>query len=314
MVRTEGDSWSITEGVGATALGVAAGRAAETSSESPLVRDPYAQVFLDAVGGQVPNLYLNATDLPAALIEFDPRIGERMEAMKGYIASRTLFFDQFFMAAAAEGVTQAVILAAGLDARAWRLNWPAGSVVYELDQPKVLEFKTATLEAHGAAPLTTHVAVPIDLRQDWPKALMGTGFDPAAPTAWAAEGLLPYLTAAAQDLLFERITSVSAPGSRVAVEEFTSGFFGPESSTQRQEQMAKYRELAAALGQPEIEDPGNLLYDEERTGVIDWLADHGWSAVGVSASDLMAGNGRPVAPGLGDDATPQSVFVEGRLP
>jgi methyltransferase (TIGR00027 family) len=156
--------------------------------------------------------------------------------MKGYIAARTLFFDEFLLAAAADGVTQAVILAAGLDARAWRLDWPAGTVVYELDQPKVLDFKTSTLEAHGITPLATHVGVPIDLRHDWPAALRAAGFNPGAPTAWAAEGLLPYLTAAAQDALFERIASLSAPGSRVAVEEFTSDFYSAESFARREEQ------------------------------------------------------------------------------
>ena len=159
MARTEDDTWDITESVGATALGVAAGRAAETNSENPLIRDPYAQLFLDAVGDGVPNLYVREDELPAALTEVDPRLLERMQAMRGYLASRTLFFDEFFLSAAGDGVTQAVILAAGLDARAWRLDWPAGTVVYELDQPKVLEFKTSTLESHGIAPLATHVGV-----------------------------------------------------------------------------------------------------------------------------------------------------------
>jgi methyltransferase (TIGR00027 family) len=312
MARTDDDTWDITESVGATALGVAAGRAAETSSEHPLIRDPYARLFLDAVGDRVPNLYVSEDELPPALAEVDPRLVERMQAMKGYIAARTLFFDEFFLAAAHDGVTQAVILAAGLDARAWRLDWPAGAVVYELDQPKVLEFKTSTLEAHGITPLATHVGVPVDLRQDWPAALRAAGFDPAAPTAWAAEGLLPYLTAAAQDLLFERIAGLSAPGSRAAVEEFTRDFYSAESFARRQEQVQKYRDVAEKLGRSDLADTGNLLYEEERQEVVDWLSAHGWHATGVSASDLMARSGRHVAADL-DDATPESVFVEGRL-
>jgi methyltransferase (TIGR00027 family) len=145
MARTDDDSWDITESVGATALGVAAGRAAETNSENPLISDPYAQLFLEAAGDGLWSLYLS-DDLPAELVEVDPRFKDRMSAMMDYTASRTRFFDEFFMTAAAEGVTQAVILAAGLDARAWRLDWPAGSVVYEIDQPKVLAFKTSTLQ------------------------------------------------------------------------------------------------------------------------------------------------------------------------
>lgn len=312
MARAENDTWYITESVGATALGVAAGRAAETNSADPLIRDPYAQMFLDAVGDTVPNLYLGEDQLPPELAAIDPRLGERMQAMKGYIAARTLFFDEFFLAAGADGVTQAVILAAGLDARAWRLDWPAGSVVYELDQPKVLDFKAVTLTSHGIAPATTYVGVPVDLRHDWPAALVAAGFDPAAPTAWAAEGLLPYLTSEAQDVLFERIASLSASGSRVAVEEFTNDFFSADRLAEREQQMQRYREAAAKLGRSDVSDMGDLLYDGDRTDVVDWLSTRGWQASGVVAADLMARYGRHIPIDL-DDATPQSVFVEGRL-
>ncbi|MCV7178131.1 SAM-dependent methyltransferase [Mycolicibacterium sphagni] len=313
MARAEDDTWDITESVGATALGVAAGRAAETDSDNPLIRDPFAQMFLDVVGDRIPNLYARGEDLPPELVELDPRIGERMAAMRGYIASRTLFFDQFFLSAAKDGVRQSVILAAGLDARAWRLEWPAGSVVYELDQPKVLEFKVATLESHGATALTTHVGVPVDLRHDWPAALQASGFDSALPTAWSAEGLLPYLTAEAQDVLLERIASLSAPGSRVAVEDFTHEFFSAESFARREEQMQRYRAAAAKLGRTDIPESGNLLYEESRTQVVDWLAAHGWEAAGIDARDLMARNDRHVPTDI-EDATPQSIFVEGMLP
>ena len=311
MTRADNDSWDITESVGATALGVAAGRAAETNSENPLISDPYAQMFLDAAGDGIWSLYLN-DDIPAELAEIDPRIADRMRAMMDYTASRTRFFDEFFVNAAAEGVTQAVILAAGLDARAWRLDWPAGSVVYEIDQPKVLAFKTSTLESHGVTSIAAHVAVGIDLRQDWPAALHAAGFNSSLPTAWSAEGLLPYLTSDAQNLLFDRIQGLSSPGSRVAVEAFTNDFFSAESVARREEQMELYRSAAAKLGRPEAVTAGNLLYEEERTEVVDWLTALNWDVTAVSAQDLMAGDGR-FAPTDLEDATPQSVFVEGRL-
>lgn len=177
----------------------------------------------------------------------------------------------------------------------------------------MLEFKTSTLESHGIASLATHVGVPVDLRHDWRAALRAAGFNPAAPTAWAAEGLLPYLTATSQDMLFERIASLSARGSRVAVEEFTSDFYSAESFARREQQMQRYRDVAEKLGRSDVADSGNLLYEEERTEVVDWLSAHGWQAAGVSAPDLMARNDRHVAADL-EDATPQSVFVEGRLP
>ena len=312
MSRTEDDTWDITESVGATALGVAAGRAAETASDDPLIRDPYAQMFLDAVGASVPSLYVRAGELPPELAEIDPRIGERMEAMRGYVASRTLYFDEFFLAAAGAGVKQAVILAAGLDARAWRLDWPVGSRVYELDQPKVLEFKISTMESRGISAAASHIGVPVDLRHDWPEALRAAGFDPTAPTAWSAEGLLPYLSSAAQDLLFQRIADLSAPGSRVAVEAFHADFFSAESNARREGQMQRYREVAAQLGRADIPSSGSLFYDEERSDVVDWLSRHGWQATAISGVDLMARNGRGIAADL-DDATPQSAFIEGRF-
>ncbi|CAN5815344.1 class I SAM-dependent methyltransferase [soil metagenome] len=313
MVRADDDTWDITESVGATALGVAAGRAAETNSDNPLIQDPYAEMFLEAAGDGIWSLYLRPDQLPKELAEVEPRFADRMRAMMDYMASRTLFFDEFFMAAAADGITQAVILAAGLDARAWRLDWPTGSVVYELDQPKVLEFKAATLESRGITPVATYVGVPVDLRHDWPEALRAAGFDPALPTAWSAEGLLPYLTAEAQNVLFERIASLSAPRSRVAVEAFTNDFFSAASFSRREAQMERYRDVATKMGREDVAASGNLLYDEERTEVVAWLTAHGWEASGMSAVDLMQRNDRHTPTDL-EDATPESVFVEGRLP
>jgi methyltransferase (TIGR00027 family) len=180
------------------------------------------------------------------------------------------------------------------------------------DQPKVLAFKTSTLESHGVAPRATHVAVAIDLRHDWPAALRAAGFDSNRPTAWSAEGLLPYLTADAQDLLFDRVQGLSSPGSRIAVEAFTNDFFSAESFARREEQMERYRSAAAGLGRPEAATADNLLYEEERTEVVGWLAAHNWDVTTVTAEDLMAGNGR-YAPTDLEDPTPQSVFVDGRL-
>jgi methyltransferase (TIGR00027 family) len=311
MARTDDDTWDINESVGVTALGVAGGRAAETRSPNPLIDDPFAQLFLNAAGDGAWKIYLS-DEPPAELADVDPDFGKRTEAMKSYIGSRTKYFDEFFVDAAAAGIRQSVILAAGLDARAWRLDWPQGSVVYEIDQPKVLAFKLETLKSHGAEPIARLVDVGIDLREDWPKALVDAGFDPAAPTSWSAEGLLPYLTPEAQDLLFERIHSLSAPGSRVAVEAFTGDFFSDESVAQRKEQMEKYRQVALKLGDENIPDIGELLYEGKRTEVTDWLGAHGWNVTAISSDELLAGYGRTL-PSDVDAPVPDSVFVEGRL-
>jgi methyltransferase (TIGR00027 family) len=311
VARTDDDSWDINESVGATALGVAAGRAAETDSDNPLIVDPYAKLFLEAAGEGIWTVYMNGK-LLGKLAEADPQMPARMQAALDYTACRTLFFDEFFLAAAADGIRQAVILAAGLDARAWRLAWPAGSIVYEIDQPRVLAFKTSTLEAHGVQPIATHTSVPVDLRQDWPKALQEAGFDPAAPTAWSAEGLLPYLPPEAQDLLFERIQALSAAGSRVAVEAFSLDFFSPDTLARAQAQVEQYRAAAAGLGQTDIPDLNDLWYAQERTEVVDWLRAQDWDVTATTADELMARNHR-TAPADVDDAVPPSVFVDARL-
>src|ERR1700761_1624355 len=215
MPRTDDDSWDITQNVGATALGVAAARAAETERENPLINDPFARVFVDAAGEGMWSVYADPT-LMAKVIELEPDAGTRIQLMIDFMATRTAFIDEFFLNAADAGVRQVVILAAGLDARSWRLPWPDGTVIYELDQPKVLDFKTSTLQQHGAHPTARLVNIAIDLRQDWPKALQEAGFDPSQPTAWSAEGLVRYLPSQGQDLLFERIDSLSAQGSRLA--------------------------------------------------------------------------------------------------
>ena len=183
MARTDDDSWEITESVGATALGVAAARAADTESDNPLINDPYARIFLDSVGDGMWNWY-GAPELPAEVVEAEPDMPQRMQALVGYFASRTKFFDTSFVDAANAGIRQAVILAAGLDARSWRLPWPDGTTVYELDQDRVLDFKASTLHEHGAQPKANRVAVAVDLRRDWPTALRQAGFDPSVPSVW----------------------------------------------------------------------------------------------------------------------------------
>ena len=270
------------------------GAVQEATSECPLFTDPYAEVFVEeaiARGWQLPQRHM----------------AERIRSISGYAASRTKWFDEFFIAAGAGGIEQAVILAAGLDARAWRLPWNDGSVVYEIDQPKVLAFKTETLHARGEAPATRYVPVPVDLRQDWPKALREAGFDATEPTAWAAEGLLPYLPADGQDLLFERITDLSAQGSRVAVEAFGAGFFDPEYLASRRERMRQMREQA---GVPDdTPDVADLWFIEDRTEVTDWFSAHGWEVSAIDAADLMKRYSRTTD----DDTTPRTVFVEARL-
>ncbi|MGA8544066.1 MAG: class I SAM-dependent methyltransferase, partial [Mycobacterium sp.] len=223
--RTEGDSWDITESVGATALSVAAARAVETASADPLIRDEFAYLLVSSAGQPWARLAS-----PGLEWLDDDEHGRRAHRLAcDYQAVRTHFFDNYFAdAVAAAGIRQVVILAAGLDSRAYRLDWPAGTTVYEIDQPQVVEYKTATLASADVAPKAARRTVPVDLRDDWPAALSVAGFDRTRPTAWLAEGLLPYLPAAAHDRLFEMLTELSAPRSQVAVEAFSLGSADPE--------------------------------------------------------------------------------------
>jgi len=297
MTRSEDDRWDITEGVGATALGVAWSRSEESASRCPLFTDPFAHLFLDAAaerGWQPPGGVMR----------------ERLRHIAGYAASRTKWFDEFFIAAGANGIEQAVILAAGLDSRAWRLPWISETVVYEIDQPKVLKFKAETLRAHDVRPAARYVAVPADLRQDWPQVLLDNGFDPEMPTAWSAEGLLPYLPAAAQDTLFEHIHRLSARGSRVAVESFGPGFFDEDYLASRREQLRLLREQTGE-SDDEALAVQDLWYVEDREDVAEWLARNCWDVSTIGAAELMERYGR--APEQADDAMPRTVFVEGQL-
>ena len=276
MARTEGDSWDLASSVGATATMVAAQRA--LSNREGLIDDPFAEPLVRAVGL---DFFVRALDGEIEFDEVDPEFSMR-RAAEG-MTVRTRWFDKLFTDAAAAGVRQAVILAAGLDARAYRLDWPAGTTVYELDQPEVIDFKTKTLAGLDAKPTADRLTIAIDLRNDWPKALLDNGFDPAQPTAWIAEGLLIYLPPDAQDLLFDRINELSAPGSRVATEHIPdTSMFSDERSVQIRERMKKYG------SDIEIQD---LIYHGERSHVTEYLTAHGWDVTAQTMREAYAANG-----------------------
>ena len=196
---------------------------------------------------------------------------------------RTRFFDDFFTGATKDGIRQAVILASGLDTRAYRLSWPAGTVVYEIDQPEVIAFKTDTLADLGAAPTAERRTIAIDLRDDWPTALREGGFDVTQPTAWSAEGLLPYLPPEAQDRLFDNITALSAPGSRLATEHV------PDPNAFTDERLQRITERWRSFGFNL--DASELFYQGERSVVVDYLGTHGWQVTAHPARELYARNG-----------------------
>jgi methyltransferase (TIGR00027 family) len=246
-------------GVGRTALGVARIRAHESTRPDRLFDDPHAAAFHAA--------------FPDA---FPPQGPGRVGAMFAFhVVIRTRFYDDYLRAACAEGCRQVVLLAAGLDTRAFRLDWPDGLRLFELDLPEVLAFKDDVLTA---SPSCARTALPVDLRENWPARLTEAGFDPSLPTAWLAEGLLVYLTAEEADLLLTRAGALSAPGSRISFER-TAADAPARALAKTTPSMRPYAALwKGGLGQ----DPA------------DWLGEHGWRAWTDNLGTLAAEYGRPI--------------------
>jgi methyltransferase (TIGR00027 family) len=278
MSRTDTDSWDLASSVGATATMVAAARALVSREPDALIDDPFAAPLVRAVGLDFFTRLVDG-DIPLANLEGD---GPRF--MANWIAVRTRFFDDFFVNAGAVGIRQAVILAAGLDSRAYRLPWAAGTTVFELDQPKVIEFKTTTMTAIGATPKADRRTVSVDLREDWPAALRHSGFDESQPTAWSAEGLLAYLPPEAQDRLFDNITALSMPGSQLATEYHLDGgaAMGERGKTMGDHWRAHGFDV----------DLSELFYPGERSHVVEYLSGHGWTVSARNRPEVFADYGR----------------------
>ncbi|WP_328616187.1 class I SAM-dependent methyltransferase [Amycolatopsis sp. NBC_00355] len=275
--RQDGDTWDLASGVGTTATAAAAARAIATREGPSLFADPFAEPLVRAVG----------VDLLTRLASGELPPGDLVEQVAIDVAKvRGKFYDDFFLDA---GSTQVVILASGLDSRAYRLLWPAGTVLYELDQPQVVAFKTRTMAELGAEPTADRRVAAVDLRDDWPAALRDAGFDPARPTAWSAEGLLGYLPPEAQDSLLDTVTDLSAPGSRVATESRPNPKPGDEARTKESLNGVSERWRARGF------DPAmaKQRYFGERNEAAPYLAARGWTLHGTTVRDLLAAVGLP---------------------
>ena len=292
-MRTDKDTWDITTSVGSTALFVAAARALEAQKPEPLAVDPYAEVFCRAVGGGWADVLDGAeSDVYEEAPSYSRLRSDFGKHFVSFQGARTRYFDAYFAAAADAGVRQIVILAAGLDSRAYRLPWPDGTVVYELDQPEVLAFKRTVLDEHGDVPRAERREIAIDLRDDWATALKASGFDPSRPSAWIAEGLLIYLPASAQEQLFDGIDALSSPGSWVAVEEARSM---PKEAFE-----AKQAEERTTGAEGTF---FTLVYNEQHAPADEWFGARGWAADATPLTTYLRELGRPI-PEDDPDVTP----------
>ena len=283
MARTEGDTWDLANSVGATATMVAAARAAATRSSQPVITDEYAEPLVRAVGLDV------FTKLASGELDSDDiEKGLGFPRMVDTFAARARFYDDYFAAAGTAGLRQVVIVASGLDARSYRLPWPAGTTVYEIDQPEVIAFKAATLSEIGAAPTAELRTIGIDLREDWPAALQEAGFDPAQATAWLAEGvLIGFLPPEAEVRLLDAITPLSSEGSRFAAD------FGTVTGSSEEAQEQARRATEGWRRQGLDMDIADLTYPGEHTDVAAHLHANGWETTRHELTDLFAAAGLP---------------------
>lgn len=283
MARTEGDSWDLANSVGATATMVAAARAAASRRPQPVITDDFAEPLVRAVGLDV------FTKLASG--ELDP---EELEQSVGFarmvdtFAARARYFDDYFAAAGQAGLLQVVIVASGLDSRAYRLRWPIGTTVYEIDQPEVIAFKAATMSEIGAAPTAKLREVGVDLRDDWPAALQEAGFDPAHPTAWLAEGvLIGWLPPEAEVRLLDSIIPLSAEGSRFAADYGTVTGTSPAAEEQSRLMADGWRRHGLDM------DLATLTYPGEHTDVAAHLHENGWETTESRLTELFSAAGLP---------------------
>jgi methyltransferase (TIGR00027 family) len=263
--------------VGVTATLGAAARAVATNKG--LMNDAFAEPLLSAVGIDFLTRAIKdnvfATDDGG-----DPAMTGLMDAL----AAHTRFVDEFLADAGRAGIRQVVILASGLDTRPYRLWWPRGTTVYEIDQPQVLDFKSETLHRLDAKLATNRCAVGVDLGQDWSAALRRVGFDTAAPTVWIAEQLLVgYLPPGEQSQLLDAVTAASAAGSRFAADHMPT--WNPLQLEAERAFVDGWRQRGLDV------DLASLTYPGEYHYVPEYLAAHGWEPVGRNITDLLGAMG-----------------------
>lgn len=263
------------DGVAMTAIGVAVIRARESRRPDRLYDDPLAQVLTDAARGG-----------------FAPERWARLEALADrFYEGRSVgvrLVDDRIRSAVASGIRQIVLIGAGLDTRAFRMELPKGTRIFELDLPETFSFKEPVIASAGASPRCERYVLPVDLRTDWVKPLLAAGFRVDEPTHWVDEGVLGYLSSEEALAVVAALTELSAPGSNFGVSRFA---VDPNSG-----QYAELRRLVSGdEASPRV--PGGLGADAEA-----WLEQHGWDTEFRSWNELVAALDRPAAvhdPGVG---------------
>lgn len=302
LQRWDNDDWDLSSSVGATATMTAAARAAATNAPGAIINDYLAEPLVRAVGIDFFTRWA-ARQLPS---ESDDA-GLGWQPMTNALAVRTRYFDDFLLDACAAGIRQVVLLASGLDTRGYRLALPEDTTLFDIDQPRVVAFKDATLSGLGITPSIQIRYVGIDLRKAWDAALRQAGFNVGLPTAWVAEGLLAYLPSGAQDRLLDTITALSANGSRLAAEVFRvrnmtalsdtaanvgTAVFVDVDDTASEQVRYRARHIAEQWQSFGLNiDMKGLAYQDDRSDLAGYLRRQGWTSTTASMSDLFAASG-----------------------
>jgi len=291
--RVEG----VAGGVGLTALLVAAARAIETHRPDSLARDVYAEHFVLAAPASA-GWPVRMQQVPDG--DDNPLWGR----FARYFGLRTRVLDDFLLRSVQAGARQVVLLGAGLDSRAFRLDWPPGCVIFEIDREGVLAFKHEVLDGLSATPKAVRIPIPIDLRADWVGALTDAGYDPAAPSVWLAEGLLFYLPNAAETYLIDMVDQLSAAGSALAFE------------VKLERDLLEYRDspLYTATKHQIGIDLLTLFNGEPRPDSAGELAGKGWSTSVHTPFDFTRQHGRGPLPEQQNDALEGNRWVFANKP
>jgi methyltransferase (TIGR00027 family) len=267
-------TWNPATGDGLTTTFDAVVRAVATNKG--LIDDPFAEPLVRAAGVEYFTQVID--DQRYAAGGGDNPITTGLIYVQAVYAR---FLDDFLAASGRSGIRQVVILASGLDTRPFRLWWPRGTTVYEIDRPEVLDFKSEVLRGLHAQPTAHRRGIGVDLGQDWLAALQRVGFDAAQPTAWIAEQLLVgYLPPDAQHRLLQGVTAASAAGSRFAADHMAT--WTPSRQAARQAFVDGWRRHGLNV------DLASLMYPGEYRYVPEYLAAHGWETVERNVIELFA--------------------------
>jgi methyltransferase (TIGR00027 family) len=250
-------------------------RAEESLRADRLFDDRYAAAFVAAAPPLFP-------DLPS--IDDDPALAALKDEFVAAIAIRTRFYDDYLEAACAAGCRRVVLLAAGLDTRAFRLEWPDGVRCFELDLPGLFAFKERVLTQAGATPKCARTVVAVDLRQDWPARLTAAGFEPNFRSAWTAEGLLPYLSNDDAVRLLGAIGDLSTTGSQLAFEY---------------DELADDSTLSQVRAMPGMDEVASMWEGGLNEPPADWLRRHGWKVRTYARAALAVSYGRALSDSSG---------------